>query len=106
MSNPNVKAVTDLDFKKNVLDAKETVLVDFWAEWCAPCLQLAPTIDELANDFAGRVTVAKLDIDANPEIPAQYGIRSIPTVLVFKNGQVVGQLVGRQGKRRLRQRDQ
>lgn len=98
MSNLNVLTVTDQEFKSNVLDSKEPVLVDFWAAWCAPCRALAPTIDELANEFAGQAKVMKLDIDANHEIPAQFGIRSIPTVLIFKDGKVVDQIVGRKNK--------
>ncbi len=98
MSNHNVFNVTDRDFKTEVLDSPKPVLVDLWAEWCGPCRALAPTIDELADEYSGQVKVAKLDIDANPAIPAQYGVRGIPTVLIFKDGKVVDQLVGKQSK--------
>lgn len=98
MANLNVHTVTDQDFKANVLDAKGLTVVDFWAEWCPPCKALAPTIDELATEFSGKAKIAKLDIDANPSTPAQFGIRSIPTVLVFKDGQLIEQFVGRQSK--------
>lgn len=98
MSNQNVFTVTDQDFKSSVLDSPKPVLVDLWAEWCGPCRALAPIIDEIADEFVGQVKVAKLDIDANPATPAQYGVRGIPTVLVFKDGKVVDQLVGKQSK--------
>lgn len=98
MANPNVLQVSEASFKTDVLDSSQPVLVDFWAEWCAPCRALAPTIDELANEFQGKAKIAKVDIEANPSIASQFGIRSIPTVLVFKNGQLVEQLVGRQSK--------
>ncbi|MGE3262774.1 MAG: thioredoxin [Bacteriovoracia bacterium] len=98
MSNQKVFTVTDQDFKSSVLGSPKPVLVDLWAEWCGPCRALAPIIDEIADEFAGQVKVAKLDIDANPATPAQYGVRGIPTVLVFKDGKVVDQLVGKQSK--------
>jgi thioredoxin 1 len=98
VANANVFNVTDQDFQASVLDSKEPVLVDFWAEWCGPCKTLAPTIDELANDFSGKVKVVKMDIDANPLVPAEFGIRSIPSVLVFKGGELLETLVGRKNK--------
>jgi thioredoxin 1 len=98
VSNKNIFEVTDKDFQALVLDSSEPVLVDFWAEWCGPCRQLSPTIDALAEEFQGRAKVAKIDVDANGDTAVRYGIRSIPSVLVFKGGQLVDQFVGRQSK--------
>ncbi|MGZ3692946.1 MAG: thioredoxin [Bdellovibrionota bacterium] len=98
MDNEYVFTLTDQNFQTSVLDAKEPVLVDLWAAWCGPCRALAPTIDELATEYAGKVKVAKLDIDANPAIPAQFGVKGIPTVLIFKNGLLVDKFVGMQPK--------
>lgn len=86
--------LTDATFAEEVLNSEVPVLVDFWATWCGPCIMIAPTIEELSSDFAGRAKVCKLDIDENQEIAMQFGIRSIPTLLVFKNGEVVDQIVG------------
>jgi thioredoxin 2 len=86
--------VTDADFEQTVLRAAAPVLLDCWAEWCGPCHMLAPTIDAIARDYAGRVVVGKLDVDANPQTANQFGIRSIPTVLLFRNGQLVDRIVG------------
>lgn len=94
MAHEQVKNVTDANFKEAVLKSSKPVLVDFWAEWCGPCKAVAPVVDELATDYLGKVTVCKVNIDDNPETPAQFGIRSIPTLLVFKNGKVVDQIVG------------
>jgi thioredoxin 1 len=86
--------LTDATFAEEVLNSDVPVLVDFWATWCGPCIMIAPTIEELAADFEGKAKVCKLDIDENQEIAMQFGIRSIPTLLVFKGGQVVDQIVG------------
>jgi len=86
--------VTDGDFKKQVLDAQLPVLVDFWAAWCGPCRMIAPFVEELATDYAGKAVVAKMDTDANPQTPMQYGIMGIPTLIIFKNGQEVDRIVG------------
>ncbi len=86
--------VNDESFHRQVLEAAEPVLVDFWAAWCGPCRMMAPVVEELAGDYAGRAKVVKLDVDANPETAAHYDITSIPTLLVFKNGQIAERLVG------------
>ncbi len=86
--------VTDSSFETAVLKAEGVVLVDFWAEWCAPCKQIAPLLEDLANDMNGRVIVAKLNIDDNPDTPYKYGVRGIPTLILFKDGQVAATKVG------------
>ena len=86
--------VTDADFESTVLNSEIPVLVDFWAEWCAPCHRLSPVIAELASDYDGRLRVAKIDVDANPSVTAKLSIRAMPTLLFFKDGEVAGSLVG------------
>jgi thioredoxin 1 len=86
--------VTDASFEKDVLKSDIPVLVDFWAVWCAPCLMIAPILEELAAEKEGKLKVAKVDVDNNPEIAMKFGIRSIPTLLIFKDGQVVDQMIG------------
>lgn len=87
-------AVTDTDFTQQVLQSDKPVLVDFWAEWCAPCRMLGPIIEQLSDEYDGKVKIAKLDVDANQQVAMQFGIRSIPTVMLFDKGQVVDMLVG------------
>jgi thioredoxin 1 len=94
MASENIKVLTDANFEAEVLKSDVPTLVDFWAVWCGPCKQIAPTVDALANDYKGRCNVAKMDIDHHQLVPQQYGIKSIPTLLIFKGGKVVGQLVG------------
>ena len=88
------KAVSDAEFSTSVLDSKEPVLVDFWAEWCGPCKIIGPSLEELGSEYAGRVTVAKVNIDENPMTPTQYGVRGIPTLILFKDGKPAAQHVG------------
>lgn len=94
----NVQTATDANFDANVLKAPQLALVDFWAEWCGPCKMLGPTIDALADQYAGKLKVYKVNVDENPVTPTQYSIRGIPTVILFKNGRPVDQLVGNQPK--------
>ena len=98
MAGNNTLTFTDDTFEKDVLKSDVPVLVDFWAEWCGPCRMMSPTVDQVAVDYAGRVKVGKLDVDANQQTAFRYGIRGIPTILLFKGGQVVEQKVGAIGK--------
>jgi thioredoxin 1 len=94
MAAENVQTFTDGNFDDHVLKSAPPVLVDFWAEWCGPCKRLGPTVDALASEYAGKVTVGKMNIDENPKVPETYQIRGIPTILIFKGGQVVESVVG------------
>jgi thioredoxin 1 len=85
---------TDQNFKAEILESDKVALVDFWAAWCGPCMMLGPVIEELAGEYEGKAVIAKLNVDENPATASQYGIRSIPSLLVFKNGQVVDQMLG------------
>jgi thioredoxin 1 len=95
--------VSDDDFESNVLKAERPVLVDFWAEWCGPCKMIAPALEEIAEELQDKVTVAKLNIDDNPQTPAKYGVRGIPTLMLFKNGEVAATKVGALAKGQLQQ---
>ncbi len=97
----HVHEFTDSSFASDVIQSSEPVLVDFWAPWCGPCRQIAPLIDQIGAQFAGRVKVGKVNIDDNPQAAQQYGIHSIPTLLVFKNGEVTERIVGMPGKAKL-----
>ena len=98
MANTHTKHFTDQTFDHEVLNSDVPVLVDFWAEWCPPCRMITPTIDALATDYAGRVKVGKVDVDANQITGERFEVRSIPTLLLFKGGQIVAQKVGAAGK--------
>jgi thioredoxin 1 len=98
MGGDNLLHVSDNDFESSVLKSDIPVLVDFWAAWCGPCQAIGPTVEELADEFAGRVQVAKMNVDENPQTPGKYGIRAIPTLIVFKGGQVAEQITGAVGK--------
>jgi thioredoxin 1 len=103
MAGDNVVQITDANFEQEVVQSKTPVLVDFWAEWCQPCRRLAPTIEKLATDYAGKVKVGKLDTDANHATASKFGISAIPTVLVFKGGQVAQKFVGLRGEKDFRE---
>ncbi|MEW5977456.1 MAG: thioredoxin [Acidobacteriota bacterium] len=94
---------TDANFKREVLESDQPVMVDFWAPWCGPCRVVGPTVEELGKQFAGKSKVGKVNVDENPRLSAQFGIHSIPTVLLFKHGQVVGKWIGVQPKQRYEQ---
>lgn len=94
MAGVGIVEVSDATFEQEVLQSEQPVLVDFWAAWCGPCKALAPTIDELAADYAGKLKVAKMDVDRNNATPMRFGIRGIPALLIFKGGELVEQIVG------------
>ncbi|MBF0168654.1 MAG: thioredoxin TrxA [Alphaproteobacteria bacterium] len=96
-----MKQVTDANFDAEVLKSSGPVLVDFWAEWCGPCRQIAPALEELSKDYAAKISVAKVNIDENPATPSKYGVRGIPTLMIFKNGQVAATKVGALPKSKL-----
>jgi len=94
MASEKITTLTDTNFDQSVIKAAQPVLVDFWAEWCGPCKRLGPTVDALAAEYAGKVTVGKLNVDENPNVSFKFQIRGIPTILIFKGGQVVESVVG------------
>ncbi len=96
-------SVTDADFEAEVLKSDKPVVVDFWAEWCGPCKQIGPALEELSSEFGEKVKVVKVDIDENPNAPSRYGVRGIPTLLIFKDGQVASSKVGAAPKSALQQ---
>ncbi len=96
------KPVTDNTFEHDVLNASAPVVVDFWAEWCGPCRTIGPSLEDLSQDMAGKVEILKLNIDENPSTPAKYGVRGIPTLLIFKNGEVIATQVGALSKSALK----
>ena len=102
MASPNILALTQENFAREVLQSSVAVLVDFWAEWCGPCKMIAPILDELADEYEGRVKIGKVNIDEQQGVAAEYGIRAIPTLLLFDKGQVADQIVGLRSKRDLK----
>ncbi len=101
MASEKVLAFTDAQFDADVLKSETPVLVDFWATWCAPCKAIAPVLDQLAEEYDGKVKIGKVNVDENPATPGQYGVRGIPTMILFKDGQVVDQLVGAVPKKQI-----
>jgi len=102
MASPLISALTQENFEKEVLQATTPVLVDFWAEWCGPCKMIAPLLDELADEYQGKVKIGKVNIDDQQALATKYGIRAIPTLLLINNGQVAEQMVGAKSKRDLK----
>jgi thioredoxin 1 len=102
MASENIVIATESNFNDQVLQSPQPVLVDFWAEWCGPCKMIAPVLDELATEYGGKVKIAKVNIDEHQNLAAQYRVTAIPTLLVFKGGQVVEQMVGAKSKRDLK----
>jgi thioredoxin 1 len=101
--NPNLLNVSDGDFDQEILKSEVPALVDFWAAWCGPCRTVGPVVEELAAEYAGKIKVAKLNVDENKDTPMKYGVRGIPTLMLFRNGQVVDQIVGAVPKSRIKE---
>ena len=101
MASDLIKHVSDASFKADVLDAQTPVLVDFWAEWCGPCKMIAPILDDVAGAYSGKLSIAKVNVDENTEVPAKFGIRGIPTLMIFKGGQLAATKVGALSKAQL-----
>ena len=102
MASPSIVTLTQENFSQQVLQSPAPVLVDFWAEWCGPCKMIAPVLDELADEYDGKVKIGKVNIDEQQNLAAEYGVRAIPTLLVFQNGEVADQIVGARSKRDLK----
>ncbi|HYE58221.1 MAG TPA: thioredoxin [Rhodothermales bacterium] len=102
--NANIVTATDQNFQETVLGSDKPVLVDFWAAWCGPCRMIAPLVEQLASEYGGRAVIAKVDVDENPQVSMQFGIRSIPALIFFKDGRPVDQVVGAVPKRMLAER--
>ena len=100
-TSKNVHEATDTNFPTDVAAASGLTMIDFWAEWCGPCKMIAPILEEVAKEYGGKITIAKMDVDANQAVPAQFGIRGIPTLILFKNGAVAAQKVGALAKGQL-----
>lgn len=96
------QAISDASFNQEVIEAKGPVLVDFWADWCGPCRAIAPVLDDLAAEYGEQLSIRKLDADANPQTPAQFGVRSIPTLILFKDGKAIETLTGLNGKKTIK----
>ncbi len=94
MASDKILEISDAQFEADVLKSETPILVDFWATWCAPCKAIAPVLDQLAEEYDGKIKIGKVNVDENPGTPGQYGVRGIPTMILFKNGEIVDQLVG------------
>ena len=103
MASEKIRVLTDSNFAQTLAEATVPVVVDFWAEWCMPCRRIAPIVEQLATELDTKAIIGKMDVDSNPATPSQYGIHSIPTLLIFKGGQVVDSVVGLRGKDELKQ---